>query len=301
MKKLFSFFIMMLFFALAYTQAPLKMSYQAVIRDASGQLVPNSPVGVRFSIRQFSDTGTLKYQERHTVNTNENGLLTLVIGNGSVISGSLSSVDWKNGPYYLVTETDPNGGTSYSVTLSSQLMSVPFALYGADEDANPANEIQNLSYSNNNLSISGGNAVSLKREHTISLSGSVFQPTNDCAFYACWGNGGATITSSGSGALVAPLFLPDGAHLTGWTIYFRDESSNDFSVSLQREFLASGGFANVDSYETSGNQAIWKQQYRALNHDVDAEVSGYHIRVYCADWGTSGNKLIKGVKITYLY
>src|SRR5690606_9188794 len=67
--------------------------------------------------------------ETHNASTNANGLLSLVIGAGTVQSGTFSSIDWGNGPYFIKTETDISGGTNYTLTGTQQLMSVPYALY----------------------------------------------------------------------------------------------------------------------------------------------------------------------------
>jgi hypothetical protein len=114
---------------IVWAQSPNKMSYQAVIRNTSGALLVSSPVGMRISIMRGSVTGTPVFIETHLDTTNINGLLTLEIGTGSLVSGSLSSIDWGNGSYFLKTETDPSGGTSYSISGTSQLLSVPYALY----------------------------------------------------------------------------------------------------------------------------------------------------------------------------
>ena len=116
----------------AFAQAPQLMSYQAVVRNASGVLVANANVGVRISILQGSTSGTAVYSETHALATNENGLVTLQIGGGNVQSGNFSTIDWGSGTYFIKTETDPNGGTNYSISGTSQLLSVPYALYAAN-------------------------------------------------------------------------------------------------------------------------------------------------------------------------
>ncbi len=110
-------------------QAPQKMSYQAVVRDANDALVVGGPVGMRISMLQGSDTGPAVYIETHAAATNANGLTTVEIGSGTVVSGAIGSIDWTSGPYFLKTETDPAGGTAYSITGTSPMMSVPYALY----------------------------------------------------------------------------------------------------------------------------------------------------------------------------
>ena len=130
MKRLFTtLFLLVLVCLSAWAQAPEKLSYQAVVRNATNNLVINSPVGVRVSILQGGVNGTLVYMETHTAVTNANGLLTLEIGSGSVQQGVFTGIDWANGLYFLKTETDPNGGNDYSITSTQQLLSVPYALY----------------------------------------------------------------------------------------------------------------------------------------------------------------------------
>lgn len=113
----------------SYAQAPQKMSYQAVIRNATNTLISNSPVAVRVSVLQGSATGTAVYAERHTLTTNLNGLATFEIGAGTVISGSFAGINWASGVYFIKTETDPAGGTNYTISGTSQLLSVPYALF----------------------------------------------------------------------------------------------------------------------------------------------------------------------------
>ena len=129
MKKLFTLLAIALFNMAAFAQAPEKMSYQAVIRTAANDLVVSQQIGVQVSVLQGSSTGTAVYVETHTPTTNANGLATFEIGGGSVVSGDFSTIDWSNGNYYVKTETDPTGGTSYSISGTGQLLSVPYALY----------------------------------------------------------------------------------------------------------------------------------------------------------------------------
>ena len=109
-------------------QAPEKMSYQAVLRDASNTLLTNQEVGMQISILQSTITGVAVYIETQTTTTNINGLVSIAIGSG-ISSDDFSAIDWSAGPYFIKTATDPSGGSSYSITGTSQLMSVPFAMY----------------------------------------------------------------------------------------------------------------------------------------------------------------------------
>ncbi len=110
-------------------QVPEKMSYQAVVRNTTNNLVTNQPVGMQISILQGSATGTAVYVETQTPISNANGLVTLEIGGGTIVSGNMATINWANGPYFIKTETDPTGGSSYTITGTSQLLSAPYALY----------------------------------------------------------------------------------------------------------------------------------------------------------------------------
>ncbi|UQB68581.1 beta strand repeat-containing protein [Epilithonimonas zeae] len=110
-------------------QAPEKMSYQAIIRNNTGQLLANQNVAVRVSVLQGSAAGASVYSERITGTTNVNGLVSLEIGSGTVLSGTFNTINWGGNSYYLKTETDPAGGTNYTIAGTSQLLSVPYALY----------------------------------------------------------------------------------------------------------------------------------------------------------------------------
>jgi len=110
------------------SQAPNLMSYQAVIWDGSGNLVSEKMVSVKISILQGSLTGTSVYSEIQRLQTNINGLVSLIIGGGTNAIGKISDINWGGGIYYLKTETDPNGGVNFSITGFTQLVSVPYSL-----------------------------------------------------------------------------------------------------------------------------------------------------------------------------
>ncbi len=105
-----------------FAQSPDKMSFQAVVRDNNNNLIVNSKVGIRISILQNSIP---VYFETQTPATNANGLISIEIGEGS----GFNTIDWGNGPYFIKTEIDPTGGKNYTITGTSQLMSVPYAFH----------------------------------------------------------------------------------------------------------------------------------------------------------------------------
>ncbi len=129
MKKLFALSVIITFTINVFSQVPDKMSYQAIIRNADGGLVTNQVVGMQISILQGSATGTPVFVETQSSTTNNNGLVTIEIGGGTVVDGIFAEIDWTNGTYFIKIETDPAGGTSYTITGTSQLLSVPYAFH----------------------------------------------------------------------------------------------------------------------------------------------------------------------------
>jgi len=115
-------------------QSPDMFNYQAVARNDQGEIIANQSVGIKISILQSSATGSVIYAEEHNLSTNENGLLSMMVGNGTEITGSFSNIDWSAGPYFIKVEMDETGGTSYTTMGTTQLVSVPYAKY-ADSSA----------------------------------------------------------------------------------------------------------------------------------------------------------------------
>ncbi len=136
MKKFFFLIASLLLALCVQAQTPQKFSYQMVIRNASNQLLVGQTVGIKISILQGSANGSAVYAETHSPQTNANGLATLEIGGGSLLSGNFANINWANGPFFVKTETDPNGGNNYTITNTSQLLSVPYALYAASAGNN---------------------------------------------------------------------------------------------------------------------------------------------------------------------
>jgi len=129
MNRLFTLTAIVFFALSSFAQSPEKMSYQAVIRNAAGELVKQQPVGMQVSILQGSADGILVFAETHEATSNENGLVSIEIGAGVLVNGSFAAIDWSAGPYFLKTETDPEGGFNYTISGTSQLLSVPYAMH----------------------------------------------------------------------------------------------------------------------------------------------------------------------------
>ena len=129
-KKIFLSLVAAAIFSFnSFGQAPEGFNYQAVVRNAGNTILNNQAVGLRMTIQQGSIGGTTVYSETFSPTTNAYGLVNLQIGNGTVVSGTFANIDWSAGPYFMETAVDVTGGTNYSVMGTSQLMSVPYALY----------------------------------------------------------------------------------------------------------------------------------------------------------------------------
>jgi microcystin-dependent protein len=118
----------------AWAQAPDRISYQAVVRDGNNDLIVNTQIGVRVTILQGSPAGANVYRERHAPTTNAAGLVALQIGAGSALNGSVAAINWGAGPYFVEQAIDLAGGTNYSLTSTTELLSVPYALYAKTVD-----------------------------------------------------------------------------------------------------------------------------------------------------------------------
>ena len=129
MKKIIYLLVLFFFATKIQAQAPQTMSYQAVVRNSSNALLANTTVGMKISILQGSATGNPVYTENQTATTNANGLVSIQIGKGN--AGTFAAINWANGPYFIQTETDPTGGSYYTITGTQQMMSVPYAMYAA--------------------------------------------------------------------------------------------------------------------------------------------------------------------------
>lgn len=134
MKRIFTLLALICLTLSIMAQSPDLMTYQAVIRDAQDHLLANQAVAIQISIIPGAPNNAAVYSEVHSVNTNDNGLVSLEIGDG-VTGDDFSTIDWSAGPFYLKTETDPAGGTNYTITSTTQLLSVPYSKY-ADEAGN---------------------------------------------------------------------------------------------------------------------------------------------------------------------
>lgn len=134
MKKLILLSSCMLLAISAFSQAPASFSFQAVMRNASNELIANEQVDLNVRILQGSPEGPVIYEENHSLTTNSNGLFSAEIGAGNTVSGMLSDIDWSRGPFFLATEANPKSAGNTPVRGVTQLLSVPYALHARTAD-----------------------------------------------------------------------------------------------------------------------------------------------------------------------
>jgi hypothetical protein len=270
MKHLFTF-LTLVSSLIAFCQAPDAMSYQAVIRDASNELVASQVVGMQISILQGSASGTVVYTETQTPTTNTNGLVSIAIGEGST-NDDFSSIDWADGPYFIKTETDPNGGSDYSITGTTQLLSVPYAMHAKTAD-----------------NMFSGDYDSLENTPDLSIYSTTDTTLSEEAVDAMIANNGYLTSDSVLSEEAVDAMVADNGYLSEEA---DGDSSNELqtlSISNDTIYLTDGNFAKLptgfsgdyDSLENKPDLSIYPTTDNTLTEEaVDAMVAdnGYLTR-----------------------
>lgn len=259
-RKLIITLIAILLTGIAFSQAPYLINYQAVARDGSGNIITSGTIGLKFRILQGSATGTVAYAETNTASPSTSGIFTAGIGGGTPLTGPLSSVNWATGPYFIEVSIDPTGGTSYNVVGTSQLLSVPYALYaeksGTSSGALPTGTVtgqtmywdnstsqwvvnSNLFNNGNNVNV-GEPLFSNNKMKVVSKTSSdsaalfVYKPNSTANQAAIRGFATGNATNSGSLA-INPIV---GGHFLGYNV-----NSNGSSVGALGQGVSPSGDA----------------------------------------------------------
>ena len=260
MKKsitLLALFITITFFA----QAPQKISYQAVLRNSSNALITNTTVGMRISILQGSATGTSVYVETQTPTTNSNGLVSIEIGAGTPVSGDFFAINWATNSFFIKTETAPSGGTNYTITGTSQLLSVPYALYAKSSGSN--------------------------LQQAVDAGNTVVKTLTDTAPNT------VVLTSTG-GTTANVIYRGLSSVINGTNGYQRGLQGQSSGVNPQRNFGVVGFGSNATELNngvlgtatsTGGdNYGIWGVSGNALNGKENRGVMGYATTATATGW-----------------
>ncbi len=303
MKKLLTLLIFGLSIT-AFAQSPDAFNYQAVVRDAGGNILTNQNVGFRIAILQGSQTGTIVYQESHALTTNGFGLANMVVGTGTVLNGNFSTIDWSNGPYFVQTAIDPAGGTSYAVMGTAQLVSVPYALHAGnvptnvseltndagyvtssnDADSDPTNELQSLSISGSNLTLSDGN--------TVTLPSGGGGNTLDMAYDQGGAGAGRTITAdAGEVEIISSVFNGIGLRATsnnsGTAVLASSNNAGNTYSTIQGQTNSNSTAASAIVGSSTG--AAW-----AVSGQVESTATA-QAGVYGSNLRTNGGHGVRGV------
>lgn len=231
--------LLICFYHLSYGQAPGRFNYQAVARNTAGNLIINQNISVRVSILTGSVTGSSEYTETHSVTTDAYGVFNLLVGGGSVVSGTFSSITWGSASKFLKIEADVTGGTTYQAIATTQILSAPYALY--------ANESGTKTFNDSEFSIiyAGGVADNPLTAPTAALgglgAGSIENGTHDykVTFITSAGETGAgpasglvTVSNNTSNGkiLVSGIPVSNKTNVSGRNLYRRFNSAGDYKL-----------------------------------------------------------------------
>ena len=214
MKKitLFSTLCFLLFTLIVNAQIPPNaFNYSAVARNAAGQPIATTTIGIQITILKTSTTGASQYSENHFVNTDAFGLFNLVIGAGAVQSGSMATIDWSNDNYYLKVGMDASGGTNFLTMGTTQLLSVPYALYAksAGTVSGGANETDPIFGSSVASGISVVDTANWNNKQNQLIAGSNITITGN-TINASASGGGSGITIASVSSAGDTLYLSNG-------------------------------------------------------------------------------------------
>jgi len=167
MKKTFAFTYLLLITTLCFTQVPQAFRYQTMVRDGLGIAIVNRIVSIKISILKDEPNSAGIYSENHKIATNDYGMVNLSVGAGSAITGNFATIDWSTGTFFIKIDLDITGGNNYQFMGTTQLLSVPYALYAeraniSNADTSSNNELQVLSQNGLQVSLSqGGGAINI--------------------------------------------------------------------------------------------------------------------------------------------
>ncbi len=244
-------------------------------------VISTQSVNIRFSLLRNGTTSD--YQETHNVITDANGIVTVSIGEGNVISGNFASIDWSINTYFLKVEIDISNGAGYQDFGTTELKAVPYAKYADqagnvfsgnfgdlnnvpagladgddvnDADYDASNELQTLSFDNGTrqLSIANGNTVVIPVGSSSSGDG--------------WGTQVVVSDASltGDGTSSNPLAIDDTSSIfNGWD----KDASDDFDGNFSHLSNVPAGLADGDDDTHLTDAQIAAMGYTKNTNDAD--------------------------------
>lgn len=317
MKRILSSLIILIA-TVAFAQVPQGISYQAIALNGSGNPVVNAPVGVRLSVLNTSASGTVVYQETQTKTTNAQGLFNLIIGQGTAVTGTFSTIDWANGSKFLKVEIDTNGGTNYQPVGVTQLYAVPYAMVAASvipaAGTSLGDQVADSAYSNfafidydSNKAYAFNSTTGLWIQQSFSADASpeLTEAQGNFGFIDYYGNK-AFVFSSSAGAWLQQTFSADASPeftVSNANFAFLDYYANKayvfnqktatwtnqpFSSDASPEFVSSkGNFGFVDYYANkayvfNSKTGTWVSQ--AFSADASPDLTASNGNFVFADY-----------------
>ncbi len=294
MNKFIATFTFFFWVCSLFAQAPEKMSYQTVVRNSANALVSNQNVGIRISILQNSPTGTALYVETHNATTNANGLASIEIGNGSPASGTFSSINWSNGTFFIKSETDPNGGSNYTIIGTSQLLSVPYALH-----AKTASNLTNGQVFTHYIGeLFGGGIIFYLWKDANGAEHGLIVDTEDLGFSQNWSNitnssVGVNAQSTWNGLQNSNAIIAQSGHFTsaaaqclnstrgGQTDWYLP-SADELSLLWHNRFIINKNLQSVSNSDFLSNYDYWS----STESNITSSGSGFSVYVLKFDEGS---------------
>jgi hypothetical protein len=265
MKKLL-FIALQLLSVVLIAQSPQVINYQGIARDAAGQPIKNTVIGLKFDLRQGSATSPTVFAETQTRTTNEFGLFSTQIGNAT--TNGLAQINWTGGSVYLQIGIDVAGGTNYvSLGIPQQLVSVPYAMHAESVPATYTNNI--LTVGKQSFTLGGGSAttdiqagtnvnvtgvypnytvsstpsLSLVSPNTLSISGGNSVPLPSTTFTGSGAISIVSVTPNSYSVNVPPTDVA--VTSTATTLSVTNVGTNSVSINVPTVAIVSGTSGNV--------------------------------------------------------
>jgi len=270
----------MLFIAASLiAQPPEAFKYQAVVRNAAGDIVSDQLVGIQINIRNTIPTGTVVYQETHSSTTNTFGLVNLEIGNGAPTIGTFDGIDWQTDSKFLEVLIDLLGGTNYVSMGTSELQSVPYALFSKNSSDSYWNKSGiNLYYNIGSVGIGTGapaQALDIYNKFQINSNGNIVKLNNATTNFPS-ANASGVLTNNGSGTLTWTSPGTGSWSLTGNS--GTNPATNFIGTTDNVALLlkVNGNKAGlIDPAGTTGNTSFGYQTLNSITTGTDNTAAGY--------------------------
>ena len=267
--------VILLFLGLSLNaQAPQGFNYQATVRNASGDLVISQNVSFSFNVIQGSQTAEPSYSENHTLLTDDLGQVSLIIGQGSPTAGVFSEIDWSTGNYYLAIELDT--GSGFELMGTSQLLSVPYAMYSDSSGSLPEGVSQGdiliWNASSSSWEISSGSNSANNAFEVITSQVDYYSNNSASSGGEVVADGGSSVIARGVVWDISPDPMIDGSKTTDGT------GSGTFTSEFTN--LLDSTKYYYRAYATNSNRTVYGTTYsfQTMSPSDDNDGDGYTVQ-----------------------